>query len=243
MHSYEIEIKSLLGSKENADRLRTKLTANIPPLKLAHTSSQLNHYFNAPTDLTSLGKIIQPFLSPDQKNSFNKIVSGGLNQQGLVGRTGSDEPVLGKKVSVRTRRTDTKTLFIIKASVGDDTSANGVSRIEFEVEIPKSIEELDQMLVDAGLSYQAKWSRNREEYKSDDLTVTIDKNAGYGYLAEFEKVTNDESKIPSIKSDLLKLMEELGVAELPQDRLERMFAHYNTHWQEYYGTDKVFVIE
>jgi hypothetical protein len=38
-------------------------------------------------------------------------------------------------------------------------------------------------------------------------------------------------------------MAKLGVEELPQDRLERMFAHYNAHWPEYYGTEKVFVIE
>jgi hypothetical protein len=38
-------------------------------------------------------------------------------------------------------------------------------------------------------------------------------------------------------------MKELGVKELDQKRLERMFAFYNTHWPEYYGTDKIFTIE
>jgi hypothetical protein len=38
-------------------------------------------------------------------------------------------------------------------------------------------------------------------------------------------------------------MAELGVEELLQDRLERMFAHYNEHWQEYYGTDRTFIIQ
>jgi hypothetical protein len=39
------------------------------------------------------------------------------------------------------------------------------------------------------------------------------------------------------------LMKECGVEELPQERLERMFAFYNTHWPDYYGTEKIFTIE
>jgi hypothetical protein len=38
-------------------------------------------------------------------------------------------------------------------------------------------------------------------------------------------------------------MQELGVDELAQDRLARMFAHYNQNWPDYYGTDKTFTIE
>jgi hypothetical protein len=73
--------------------------------------------------------------------------------------------------------------------------------------------------------------------------VTIDRNAGYGYLAEFERVIEDEAKAGAVQDELRALMAELGVEELPQDRLERMFAHYNAHWPEYYGTEKIFTIE
>jgi adenylate cyclase class IV len=73
--------------------------------------------------------------------------------------------------------------------------------------------------------------------------VCLDKNAGYGYVAEFEKVTDDALKVDTLKAELRSLMSELGVTELPQDRLERMFAHYNQHWAEYYGTNNVFTIE
>jgi hypothetical protein len=38
-------------------------------------------------------------------------------------------------------------------------------------------------------------------------------------------------------------MGKIGAEELPQERLERMFTYYNTHWQDYYGTDKIFTIE
>ena len=31
--------------------------------------------------------------------------------------------------------------------------------------------------------------------------------------------------------------------DLPQELLDLMFAFYNSHWKEYYGTERVFVIE
>jgi hypothetical protein len=38
-------------------------------------------------------------------------------------------------------------------------------------------------------------------------------------------------------------MKSVGAEELNQDRLARMFAFYNAHWPEYYGTEKVFTVE
>lgn len=147
------------------------------------------------------------------------------------------------EVSIRTREADGKVFFILKASIGDDSSANGVSRIEFEEPVGLTLEELDQKLLDAGLSYQAKWSREREHYDLGSIHITVDKNAGYGYLAEFEKMIDDGKEAEYAKQELKALMAELGCQELPQDRLERMFKHYNEHWRDYYGTDRTFVVE
>ena len=134
--------------------------------------------------------------------------------------------------------------MVVKASVDEGTSANTVARIEFEAETPElTLEGLDQLVLKAGFEYQAKWSRERTEYKFRGTNVTIDKNAGYGYLAEFEKIIDDETKVAETKSQLKQLLEELELEELPQDRLERMFAFYKANWQDYYGTDKVFVVE
>ncbi len=223
--NYEVEIKSLLGSKENAEKLKGELQKNYPDTKLLSKGSQLNHYFNLSADLNILKKNIESIIPSDQKDSFNHILNDG------------------KKISMRTRDADGKVILVVKASVGDDTSSNGVKRVEFEVVVKKSLAELDKILLDSGCTYQAKWSRQREEYESGDMHVCIDKNAGYGYLAEFEKVTQDEGSLESVKNDLLAKMTSLGIAELAQDRLERMFAHYNAHWQEYYGTDKTFIIK
>jgi predicted adenylyl cyclase CyaB len=189
----------------------------------------LNHYFLPPADAKQfdlLKKVLMPILPEDTHKALARIAEHGT------------------KVSIRTRRTDTKTLFIIKASVSDDTSSNGVARIEFEAPVQISLDELDKILIDKiGLAYQAKWSREREEYEVAGLHVCLDKNAGYGYLAEFEKVVGSEQEVAGARSEIEHIMKQVGVVELGQARLERMFAHYNTHWPEYYGTENIFTIE
>lgn len=221
---FEIEIKSLLGSKENADILKAKIAAKGGDLSKVKESKQLNHYFIY-SDLQKFHDALISKLPADKQAEFSKIVKEGKN------------------FSIRTREANGKVILVIKASLGDDSSANGVSRMEFENVMSMTLDELDKILLDAGLTYQAKWSREREEYVVGDTTICLDKNAGYGYLAEFEKVVDDESKTAEVKASLEEVMKEFGVEELKQDRLERMFAHYNTHWPEYYGTDKTFNIE
>ncbi len=224
-HSYEVEIKSLLGSKENAELLKKNLKVTFPNIKMVAGSKQLNHYFNSPQDFSKLISNLKPHIPGDKQHLFEETLK------------------IGKKVSIRTRDADGKVLLVIKASVGDDTSSNGVKRIEFESKVSLSLSQLDNLLLDSDCTYQAKWSREREELEDGDLHVCIDKNAGYGYLAEFEKVTTDESSLDKIKNELNNIMDELGVHELKQDRLERMFDYYNKNWRDYYGTDKTFIIE
>jgi len=222
---YEVEIKSLLGSKENAEKLKKSLARAYPDAKLVGKGRQLNHYFNLPPDLARLEEAVAPLIPADKKAMFEQILRHGT------------------KISLRTRDADDKIILVMKASVGSDTSSNGVTRMEFEAVVPKTLAELDGVLLGGGCTYQAKWSREREEYAAGDLHVCIDKNAGYGYLAEFERVTSDEKKLDRTRIGLVALMDKLGFSELPQDRLERMFAHYNAHWPEYYGTDKTFTLE
>lgn len=223
-HKYEIEIKSLLGEKENADLLREKITARNGKKVSEH--KQLNHYFLM-NDKSKLYDAMIEYVTEEKKDSFKKVL---------------DE---GSSFSIRSRDADGKVILVIKASIDEGTSDNAVSRIEFESVVDMTLDELDQKLISAGLEYQAKWSREREEYELEDgnVVICLDKNAGYGYLAEFETVVEEETKADETKKYLLSLMEEMGVSELPQDRLERMFEYYNNNWSKYYGTDNVFVIE
>lgn len=223
---YEIEIKTLLGSKERAEELKRRLVQLFPTLRALPSHKQRNFYFNTPSDLSLVEKVAYTFLSIEKQTELSNIIK---NAKGGI--------------SIRTRDADGQALFIVKASVGDDTSANGVSRIEFEEPIALSFDELNERLIGAGLIYQAKWSREREHFDLGSIHITIDRNAGYGYLAEFEKMLDDGGEAKYAKKELKALMVELNCTELSQERLERMFTYYNEHWQEYYGTDKVFVVE
>ncbi|HEY4510862.1 MAG TPA: CYTH domain-containing protein [Candidatus Paceibacterota bacterium] len=225
---YEVEVKSLLGSGEKADALRKAMCARDPQTACVSHNRQLNHYFVGGT-IGKLAEAVGAFLPKDAQKKFETVAAKA------------------RECSVRTRLTgqgdkDGKVLLVIKASVGDDTSANGVSRMEFEEVVPLSLHELDAKVLEAGFSYQAKWSREREEYLYKGLNVCLDRNAGYGYVAEFEKMVDEEADVMKARDGVRALMAELGAEELSQDRLERMFAHYNANWQDYYGTDKIFTI-
>jgi len=241
MPNFEIELKSLLGTQENATSFLNKLKSADQHLQLTSKNSQLNHYFIG-GDINRLSIFIHEYLDEFEAQDFHHLVNEGSN------------------FSVRTRQLDNQVILVIKASVDQTTSSNGTARIEFEKKFENmSLVDLDQLLLDTDFMYQAKWSRQREEYefhlprnfKSEtklsqtpkSITVCLDKNAGYGYLTEFELVLTDGSEAESGKVFLRDLIKFLGIQELPQDRLERMFAYYNANWADYYGTDKTFNVE
>ncbi|MBI5644500.1 CYTH domain-containing protein [Candidatus Kaiserbacteria bacterium] len=224
MQKYEVEIKSLLGSAERAAEVRAAMQKMDPSCAMHSKNKQLNHYFESGT-LASLAEKTKGHFSTDAQAKLE------------------DFATRAQEYSVRTRDKDGIVFLVVKASVGDDSSANGVSRMEFEEKIDISLDALDQLVLSAGFAYQAKWSREREEYVCLGTNVTLDKNAGYGWLAEFERVVDDQSKVKDAEHDLRNFMAELGVEELPQGRLGRMFDYYNTHWPDYYGTDRIFTVE
>lgn len=237
MHKYEIEIKSLLGSKASADDLIAKMRQADPNLKILGSHKQLNHYFVG-NDLKSLSDKVQELLDDSSRAKLKDLSERA------------------KDFSVRTREADGQVKLVVKATVDDTTSENGTARLEWEHPINLGLDELDKLILSVEFACQAKWSRERQEFAyhpadggtatsrpKSEVIVSIDKNAGYGYLAEFEMVIDDASKSDETKSFIRALMDELGAAELPQDRLERMFKFYNDHWRDYYGTDKTFTLE
>lgn len=199
---------------------------NFPATKHSYSESQKNHYFEG-GNLKTLGEVFAEYISPEETVRLQDIEKNA------------------KSFSVRTRGTIDETILVVKATMNTETSSNGTARIEWEVDLaPMPIEKMDELVLRAGFQYQAKWSREREEYQlNHDTALCIDRNAGYGYVAEFERVINDESQIESTRAELLGMIESLGFEELAQDRLARMFDFYNQHWREYYGTEKVFTVE
>lgn len=211
----EVEVKVLLGKKENAEKLKTKLEK---PIK---QSKQWNHYFviNSKEKLKEkLKHIIK------DKVLFEKIMK-------------SDD------ISLRTRDNEKQVILVFKASVDDSTSANGRARLELEQTMPLKLKELDELLLSADCSYQAKWSREREEFEKDGVSITIDKNAGYGYLAEFEIMVDSNEETAEAKNKIYSVLKELNLEELDSKRLARMFEYYNKNWEQYYGTEKTFEIK
>jgi predicted adenylyl cyclase CyaB len=224
MSHFEIEVKSLLGAKEKAEELIAKMQQLDSGCTKISNNKQLNHYFEG-GDVKELYKKVEHIFAGDEHVKLQKIMNRGEN------------------FSVRTRQKDDEVLLVVKASIDAGTSENTVKRMEFEEPVNISLEELDKLVLDAGFKYQAKWSREREEYEYKGANVCLDKNAGYGYLAEFEKIVPDEDMADSVRQEIDSLMAELDVVELGQERLARMFDFYNKNWSDYYGTDKVFVIE
>lgn len=220
---YEVEIKSLLQTEENAQKLRDKLAEQ--GIQLSNKYNQINHYFLSNGDFAKLEEKLLPLFDAEKKEKLRKILEEGKNH------------------SIRTREMNGEAFFVVKASVDDTTSENGILRMEFEEKVDVSMDELGVILEDAGFGYQAKWSRNREEYGKDDFYITIDRNAGYGYLSEFEIGTENQDELADAKQKILSFMEDLGLEELSQDRLERMFKFYNENWRDYYGTENVFNVE
>ncbi len=239
MHSYEIEIKVLLWDESEKNIFMSKVRETFPLLAHSYSETQKNHYFEW-GNLSHLLGTFREYISQEQAESLHRL---------------SKE---AKSYSVRTRGTPTETIIVVKATVNDESSSNGTARIEWEVDLaPMTLEDMDAKVLASGFVYQAKWSREREGYdlgtehgllhasqwqKSATL-LCLDKNAGYGYLAEFERVIDDSERVDSTRAELLSIIHLLGYSELDQSRLARMFDHYNQNWKEYYGTEKVFTID
>ncbi len=110
---YEIEIKCLLGSRENAARLQTKMKEIDPSLESIGSHRQLNHYFEGKGDFRAVAQVLG---EESARKAFVELAEHA------------------KDFSLRTRDADGTILLVLKASIDDTTSANGTARREFEEE-------------------------------------------------------------------------------------------------------------
>ncbi len=225
-HQIEVEVKVLLGEQSAADAFIQKLTEADPELKQTAETNQLNHYFDEKGDPARLVSEVSGILRPADLSQLQEITSEF------------------DKFTLRTRFEDGVITLVVKAAKAGEDEQHAVTRVEGDyVANVSTIEELDQHVLASGYGYLSKWSRRRKTYRYKDLTVCLDKNAGYGYLAEFERVVRGDEAAEDAKEVILDELAGLGLEELPQDRLGRMFAFYNEHWPEYYQTDKTFIVE
>lgn len=221
---YEIEIKTLLGSQQKSDELLAEVTRRDPSTKLVSEQKQLNHYYHG-GNLASLAKGVAAHITPEQAKALSDIAARA------------------KSINVRTRKKNDTVLLIVKGSLDNVSAVHSHQRMEFEAPVNMPIDELDALVEQTGWQLEAKWQADRKIYDTMGLTLDMFFTPGYGYMAEFEKVVEADEDRESAHQKLVDTMESLGVEELPNPRLERMFAYYNQHWREYYGTDNIFVVE
>lgn len=249
MVAVEVEHKVYLETVGNAEKfmdsfrqLASEDTAFYDAMRYLGREEQKNHYFHPSSPV-----LLQNFQWPRWEcvpeflySDFERATS----------------------VSVRTRYVDNesfqKTLLVVKASLDGGDASNGSKRFEGEYQFPTDQDTLDAFLLLAGFSLQAKWSRVRESYEyvlrpntyintlmgEVSVVLSLDKNAGYGYIAEVEVSTEYEYATPE---DLSKVASNLightGFQVMDSGLLDAMFSYYNKHWKNYYGTDKTFRIE
>jgi adenylate cyclase class IV len=214
---YEVEVKALV---RDIPDLRQRIEFLYPEYK-AIESKQLNHYFDCSDKAFS-----NLLLDIDRSHVWESVnLPTDIYQ--------------AKNIAVRTRWDSKKgTLFIIKYSVEDTNSQNGNVRREFECVVPTELNSLDEWILNNGLTYQSKWSRDRIEYKYDSWSICTDINAGYRGLCEVEKVIPDLTyKNDALLFCRLKLR-ALGLVDLESSLLDRMFRFYSANYNDFYGTDK-----
>jgi adenylate cyclase class IV len=219
----ELELKALTN---DAEKLKQKIETTYDKSQYQKNySEQLNHYFKG--DSKSLGYLLtKSFLMEGiSSDEFNSLISA-------------------IKLAVRTRWDSNQgTLLIFKYSIIDENAENGTIRKELEKSYSGTLKELDSILLQAGFTYQSKWSRNRTEYALDSgWKLLVDLNAGYGGILEVEYLPTEEE----YAKDKYYLLEEadrflstLGLKELDADLLKEMFAFYSSNYEDFYGKDKL----
>lgn len=233
--NYEVELKVLLWNTFPPEIFIKALAKDFKSVRETTEETHRNHYFEVP----HRSKVIPAFEERLPIDHEDKIRIEEFRN--------------GTSIVIRSREIKTvnwtQVILVMKSTVDWGTSQNGTIRKELEIPIPMTIEDLDSILIaQAELKQQAKWSRTRQTFDVVDkdwfyFTVCLDKNAGYGYLVEFEVVVNNPSVIESTKLKLQNCIKLMWLTELPADQLQRMFEFYNKNWESFYQTENYFFIK
>lgn len=221
---FEVEVKSI------PTKNIIKQIQDHPESILVGSSKQLNHYFSGILHLDVLD-VLSPVTARSERDNLKTLLT---------------DPSL-TKLSVRTRYDDSENTpndsqLIIKASINDTSSENGTIRREEQITVYLSIQALDLILQENGLTVQSKWRRSRETYLYKDVTICVDFDAGYGDVVEVEKLVSTKEATAQARKRCLEILTEFGLTELDQDHLENnMFPAYSADWNKFYSTNTTFL--
>lgn len=233
----ELECKALVPS-DKVEGIKSQL---VEIGKGCKYNRQTNHYFEGNrSGLVRLAVLVSPYISKENFERIRYFASTDL------------------PFSVRTRVDDVTGYELV---IKHGTNAhNGMNREElsmtfmpYELDNPQlpcwstcysdiHSERLDTLVLCAGFDYLSKWSRERYLVETEEFNYCLDKNSGYGWLLEVEKLIDgvdpDNEVVRGLLNSLTEEVGRLGLVPLDPPLLEKMFEYYNKNWIRFYGKDK-----
>lgn len=210
--------------------------------KSASTSAkrevEAKYLIETPEQLAAVAEELKQLASPTWESQLNHYFFGGRDTVlDLKEHLKIDSDTPEAAVSIRTRQVNGEpAILVFKFGANPE---NGTDRIEQEYKTKRPIDELDALIEKLGGTCRSKWSRERIAYTTPTVIFSLDKNSGYGHLLELE-AGPELADNPNALEILDTIAGNMGLKRLPEDRLQRMFAYYEEHWREYYGTTNVF---
>ncbi len=106
------------------------------------------------------------------------------------------------------------------------------AREEIELQISKDdFEKSEKLFLALDYNVEIKWFRTRHTFFWKNITVTIDFTRGYGYIIEFEQLTDEENKEKSL-AYLREKFSELEIEMTPKNVFDEKFQFYKENWKE-----------
>ncbi len=217
----EVEIKYLLADKDAQDKLVSSLQEHFPRTRLLRKKVVISYFYKKPRSVDSVLNAGSQLLNEVEFAKLKHI----LKSSNLV---------------VKARSIGSDVFFALKSAKKGEDAVHAVDRLEFEVKVNTSIENVNTVITNAGIELVSKWYSERSFYELDSrVNADIEFVSGYGYKAELEILTDDEHSQTEEK-EIRAIAKELSLQEASQELLGKMYEYYNQHWEDYYKTDKVF---
>lgn len=144
-------------------------------------------------------------------------------------------------LSIRCRSIDDTQYLVVKGSKAGDDPVHAADRLEFEVVIDKDLEEINKVILGTGVKLVSKFWSERDFYDLDgNMKADVEFCSGYGHKAELELVINDGESVDQAIAELDQLADELGLYYASDELMGKMYQYYCDHWEDFWGTDKVF---
>lgn len=172
------------------------------------------------------------------KNTLEKFLQ--QNKATLVSHGTQDNwyYVAPGKNDLRIRRTNKEAYLVLKKGWMHDDD-----RDEIEIKVARAdFMRLDEVFRSLGYEYDTKWYRKRTEYKYKNFAITIDFNAGYGWVAEIERTVQPGHE-DIAKKEILALAAEIGITPASKTLFDKMYQYYKKNWSHYIKTKSTFDID